>query len=121
MSSLPDAAELVKTIKRAAIDAQSATAPVQICFGKVINTSPLQILIDQKLTLGEMQLILTRNVTNYGAIASISWKTETADGHMHEVKGKKNITINNGLNTGDKVVLMRQQGGQKYIVWDKVS
>ncbi len=29
-------------------------------------------------------------------------------------------TIKNNINTGDNVILIRQQGGQKYIVLDKV-
>lgn len=32
-----------------------------------------------------------------------------------------NITVNNGLVVGDKVVILRMQGGQKFIVWDRVA
>ncbi|MDE7299468.1 MAG: DUF2577 domain-containing protein, partial [Lachnospiraceae bacterium] len=31
------------------------------------------------------------------------------------------ITVHNGLAVGDEVILLRQQGGQKYIVWDKIG
>ena len=40
--------------------------------------------------------------------------------HSHNIKGKKKITIHNALAKGDEVILLRQQGGQKYIVVDKV-
>ena len=60
---MPDAVELLKTLKKAAVEAVDATKPVQVCYGKVTGTSPLKILVDQKLTLGEGQLVLTRNVT----------------------------------------------------------
>lgn len=54
---MPDAVELVKTIKRAALDAVNASKPVEVCFGKVTSASPLKILVEQKMTLGEAQLI----------------------------------------------------------------
>lgn len=40
--------------------------------------------------------------------------------HAHSITGKKKIIIHNGLNIDDEVLLLRMQGGQKYIVIDKV-
>ncbi|MCI8331676.1 MAG: DUF2577 domain-containing protein [Clostridiales bacterium] len=131
---MPDAIELVKTIKQAAVDAVSATKPVEICFGKVTSSFPLKILVEQKLPLGEGQLILTRNVTDFstfitgGNIQSNDYTGDTTDGeiasdvpsHVHPV-GKIQITVHNGLVVGDEVVLIRQQGGQKYIVVDRIG
>ena len=31
------------------------------------------------------------------------------------------ITIHNGLVVGDKVILIRQQGGQKFVVLDRIG
>ena len=105
---MPDAVEFVKLIKKAAIEACEASKPVQVCFGKVTKVSPLEIVVDQKLTLGKSQLVLTRNVTDF--------ETEvTIDGE------KKKITMYNKLQTGDEVILLRQQSGQKYIVEDKIG
>ena len=39
--------------------------------------------------------------------------------HSHAVKGTKTITIYNALKKGDKVILIRQQGGQKFLILDK--
>lgn len=103
---LPEATEFVKIIKKAAIDAVESTKPVQIFFGTVENTKPLKINVEQKMVLGEKQLILTRNVTDY--------ETSIREGDI------KKYIVFNGLQLGDKVLLIRQQGGQKYIVWDKV-
>lgn len=97
---MPDAIELVKTIKRAALDAVEASKPVQVCFGKVISVSPLEILVEQKLLLGERQLVLCRNVCDMG---------------------KPQVTIHNGLVVGDEVILLRQQGGQKYVAVDRIG
>lgn len=40
--------------------------------------------------------------------------------HNHEYKGTKEFIINNALQTGEKVVLIREQGGQKYLVIDRI-
>lgn len=133
---MSDAVELLKTLKKAAVEAVDATKPVQVCYGKVTGTSPLKILVDQKLTLGEGQLVLTRNVTDYQMDISVShWTvaetkhthpvtsggTATATSHRHQYKGRKKITVHNALQNGDAVVLIREQGGQKYIVIDRIK
>ena len=131
---MPDAVELMKTIKRAALDAVKASKPVEVCFGKVTSASPLKILVEQKLPLGEGQLILTRNVTNFktyitGGNIQNFYYVETppnvstlpvSPSHVHAI-GKVQITVHNGLVVGDEVILIRQQGGQKYIVVDRIG
>lgn len=106
---LPDAVEFVKTMKKAALEAVNASKPVEVCFGKVTSASPLKILVEQKMTLGAAQLVLSRNVTTY--------TTEITVGGA----AKEKITVHNGLVVGDEVILLRQQGGQKYIVMDRIG
>lgn len=105
---LPDYSETLKLIKQAALDAVTASKPMTTCFGTVTSTSPLKISVDQKMTLGQKQLILTRNVTDFTATITINNNVE-------------NITIHNGLGVGDKVILTRMQGGQKFIIWDRLT
>ena len=62
---MPDANEFVDTLKRSAIEAVEAAKPMNVYFGEVISASPLKINIEQKMILGEKQLILSRNVTNF--------------------------------------------------------
>ncbi len=99
--------DLLRVIKKAAKDAVEASQPFDFHFGKVMSISPLKIMVDQKMTLTSAQLVLSRNVTNY--------KTKiTIDNNTRE------ITIHNALVVGDKVVLLQQKGGQKYLVADRV-
>lgn len=88
---LPDATRLVKLIKQTALEAMKAEKPVNVCFGKVISVSPLKILVEQKLTLSKAQLVQSKTVADYG------------------------------LAIGDEVILIRQQGGQKYVITDKIG
>lgn len=131
---MPDAVELTKAIKRAAVEAVKASKPAEVCFGKVTGVSPLKIAVEQKMILGEAQLVLCRNVTEYktcvtaGNVQDSYYVGVPPDvtmlpvnpSHVHAV-GKIQITVHKGLVVGDEVILLRQQGGQKYIVVDKIG
>lgn len=41
--------------------------------------------------------------------------------HSHSITGKKKYTVHLGLKTGEKVILLRCDGGQKFIVFDRVE
>lgn len=128
---LSDANGIIEKIKRAALEAQDAAKPVNICYGEVISRIPLKIRVEQKLLLGEKQLILTRNVTDFTTTISVDQETEkeamaeegdeSVSPHSHRITGAKQITVHNGLKTGDKVVMLRQQEGQKFIVADRIG
>lgn len=139
---MADYNELLSTIKQAATEAVEADKPVNVCYGKVTSASPLKILVDQKMTLGAAQLVLTRNVTDFSTNITVhssgGWVTEqetelhyhTVPGglseeqdpkHTHAIEGRKTILVHNALQAGDQVILIRQQEGQKYIVIDRIG
>ncbi len=129
---MADYSPLLSVLKQSAKETEHASCPVQVCFGKVTSTSPLKIQIDQKITLGKAQLVLTRNVTDYEVDLTVSkWETEATAGgsgessfssHKHGFDTeKKRTTIHNALKAGEEVVLLRQQGGQKYVVLERVA
>lgn len=115
-------ANLIEIIKKAAVDAVQASRPVNVVYGVVTSADPLKIQIDQKITLDEPFLVLTRNVTDYQVEVSMDHMTEVSgvDPHQHAITGKKTVTMHNALKLGDKVVMMMSQGGQSYVVLDKV-
>lgn len=130
---LPDANELVDTLKRAAVEAVEAGKPVNVYFGEVVSASPLKINVEQKMILGEKQLILSRNVTDFktkitaGNIKNYYYTGDVNSGtapvspsHVHAV-GTIEVTIHNGLAVGDEVILIRQQEGQRFIVVDRIG
>ncbi len=112
---------LIKAVKRAAIDAVKAQKPMTAVLGEVVSVNPLQIQIDQKMTLSAAQLILTSAVRDFDVdITSHDGNvTETANGHIHAYKGKKRYTIHLALEKGEKVLLLRCDGGQRYIILDR--
>ena len=122
--------DLVSVIKKAAQEAIEAGKPVKVMFGEVKAINPLQITVEQKLSLTEEFLILTEAVKDHEhEITLLDWQTENASGgsgdsayaaHAHQIIGRKRIIIHNALQVGEKVLLLAMQGGQKFIVVDRV-
>ena len=81
---MPDAQELWKLIKQAAMEAVAAAGPVTVCRGTVAGTDPLKVKVSSKITLTSRQLLQCKGT-----------------GEMAE---------------GDRVLLLREQGGQNYII-----
>ena len=104
--SLRNMDDILKMFKRAAKEAIEASDPTAIQFGEVISIAPLKILVEQKKLLTIAQLVLTRNVKDYEVEMTVD-------------QVKKKYTVHNNLKLGDKVMLVKMQGGQKYIVLDK--
>jgi len=96
--------DFVEAVKQAALEAVESKDPMRFCFGRVSKVDPLEIWIDQKLTIPESALILT------GMVSKITCEAE----------GIGRITLDNSLKAGDQVILIRVDGGQKYIILDKV-
>lgn len=122
--------DLISIIKTAAQEAVETGKPVKVMFGEVKTINPLMVMVDQKLPLTETFLILTEAVKDHEhEITVIDWKTENASGgsgdasyaaHAHPIVGRKKIIIHNALKVGEKVLLLAMQGGQKFIIVDRV-
>ncbi len=117
-------------VKRAAVEAVAAGSPMSFLLGKVTSVSPLKVQIDQKLELIEAQLILTNAVRDYTVNMTVNHETEAAAGgsgdaafasHKHSYTGKKAYTVHLGLKPGEQVLLLRTDGGQKFIILDRLE
>jgi hypothetical protein len=120
---------MIETIKMAAVEAVKASNPAAILFGTVKSISPLKINIEQRLTLDESHLVLTSLVSDFEVDMTVNHMTENTSGgsgdssfasHNHVITGKKTFQVHLGLQAGETVILLQVQGGQKYIVLDRV-
>ena len=137
--------DFLNVVKKASLEAVNADQPSDFLFGKVTSVKPLKILVEQKMTLGKAQLVLTRNVTDYEVKMTMDCETETTKlsathaheiependsleiksktiglNHSHSIKGEKTFIIHNALQVDDEVILLKKKGGQKYLVLDRV-
>lgn len=81
--------DLFNAMKQIAKDVFDTLQPADWCYGKVISLDPFQVQIDQKLPL-KKEFLAVRT----GMSAS-------------------------SLKVGDKLILLRKQGGQEYLILDK--
>lgn len=80
---------LMESMRQIAANERQAALPMTICFGKVIALSPFRVQIDQKLVLTKEFFIVKSGVS------AASFKV------------------------GDVLILFRNEGGQKYLIFDK--
>lgn len=118
---MADISALVEEIKRLAVSAVDARKPCGVFFGTIKSAKPLEIAVEQKLTLGEGQLILPRALTDYELEAEMDWETLTAKPKLEKIKDKKKIKVLNSLKVGERVALLRLEGGQRFLVLDRVG
>lgn len=80
---------LMEAMRQIAANERQAALPMTICFGKVVAFSPFRVQIDQKLVLTKEFFIVKSGVS------ASSFKV------------------------GDVLILFRNEGGQKYLIFDK--
>lgn len=115
-----DYSSLVSTIKQLAVEAVVSGDPTTVVYGVVVNDNPVEISIEQKIKLGEMQLVLLRGVTDYELEATFDMPSNVVSQHSHIINCKSKVVVHNKLEIGENVMLVRVQGGQKYIVVDRL-
>ena len=80
---------LMESMRQIAVNERQAALPMTICFGKVIALSPFRVQVDQKLVLTK-EFFIVKN-----GVSASSFKV------------------------GDVLILFRNEGGQKYLIFDK--
>lgn len=120
--------QFIDLIKAIAMQTVLAAAPVEIQLGIVTSTAPLTIELESKLPITGDAIVLTKNTTDWSVEMTVDHHTENAAGgsgeaayesHHHGYKGRKTFLVHNSLVVGDKVILLRESGGQRYIALDR--
>lgn len=131
---------MIEIIKKVAEQVFESRKPTTIVYGTVETASPLTVRIDQKKLLQEEDLILSHFLRDHYVDITVSHKTESIYGnwntshshpdagnssipidHKHEYKGRKKILVHYGLKEGEKLALIRIQGGQMYYIVDRLE
>ena len=81
--------DLFNVMKQIAKDVFDTLQPADWCYGKVISLDPFQVQIDQKLVLTKEFFIVKSGVST------------------------------SSFKVGDVLILFRNEGGQKYLIFDK--
>ena len=120
--------KMVNTIKEIASTVIQNGEPMEVIVGEVVSVSPLAIKIDPNLTIPEGNIILTKNTCEWTVEMSVYHVTENRAGggglaeyasHNHDYTGRKKFLVHNQLVMGDKVIMLKETGGQRYIALDR--
>lgn len=138
--------DMIRLFKQMAKDVIENDNPMILQTGTVIQINPIHIRVDDKITHREEDgdLILTHLVRDYEVDITVSHSVEnineiknekfTKPGkaedpiipmsdlteHNHTYEGRKKIIMHLALKVGENVLLLRENGGQRYIVLDRV-
>lgn len=121
--------DLVGALAELANATVQAGVPSDIVIGEVISIGPLRIQLESKLIVDAPFIVLTKNTSDWTMEMTVDHHTENASGgageaafasHNHGYKGRKKYLVHNGLSIGDKVLLLRESGGQRFIALDRV-
>ena len=99
---------------------------VSIVVGTVVSIEPLGILLDDEQVVEGDSLVVLRNVTDYSVEMEVEHETEEAFSeieekkHEHEYKGKKSFNLLTSLKLDERVVLIKQQGADRFFLFDRV-
>ncbi|GKH49061.1 phage protein [Eubacteriales bacterium] len=114
--------ELTQAVREAAMTAVEATKPADFFFGVVTASNPVAVLVDSRFTVSGNMLVIPRE---YRAGVYVT-HTHTIDPHKHTIptgeSGETELTTKaetetySGLAVGDKVVLLRKAGGQRFLI-----
>lgn len=134
---MSDVSRLIGVMKTAALEAVETEKPAEYVIGTVEEAGEkLKIRISQKILLEGSFLVLTRNVTDFTTELSFddpeikqvftTWDMEEEiespkEKICYKNKVKHKITIYNALKEGEKVLLLRQKGGNQYLVLDRLG
>lgn len=91
--------DLISSFKKIAVETIESTKPVNLMFGSITSIDPFEVLLEQKITLTSNQLLSLE--------------------HTYCVECESDIERVE-FEVGDNIALLRQQGGQKYLILSKV-
>lgn len=91
---------MLDIIRKASLGAVSNTNPMAALYGTVLSISPLEVSVEQRFSLPASVLVIPETITKL----------------TKEINGETKL----GLQPGDRVLLLRIQGGQSYVVLDRV-
>ena len=120
-------------MKRATMEYLDNAKMCDLRFGKVVSVAPLKVQVTNQFTIPESLLIVPEHLTDYEikiTTTGYGWKTDNASGgsgmaeyasHNHGINQTERIVkVHGALKVGDKVSLLRKQGGQSYFILDRL-
>ena len=105
--------ELIDVLHSIMQDSLKASKPTDLCFGTVSSVSPLQVTLEMSmLPIPQEALSLTDSVIARSETVSAT----TSDGATVTIT----VPIQKALVAGEKVLMLRCGGGQRFVILSRV-
>lgn len=101
------ALQFIDVLRKIVINTVESTKPVKIMYGTVTCVSPIEIKLDAKITLPEACLILPDYLQE-----KVFWTEE-------EIPVR--VTLPSPIQLGSRVIILREQQGQKFLLLGVVA
>lgn len=105
------ARSMIDAIKRISLDAVNASVPTDLRYGTVTKVNPIEIRVSSELILPQEVLMIPERMTDHYVVIDDD----------ESKSGDRFVYVHGALNINDKVIMIREQGGQKFLVLDKIA
>lgn len=99
---------LLDVVKIAAKQARDAEQPTDLRIGTVTSAKPLKVQISTQLTIPSSLLVVPEHLTDHEIEVEINGGA------------KQKMKVYNALKKNDKVALLRKDGGQQFLIIDRI-
>ena len=107
---------MIEQLKKIAQQTGNAQVPTRFLYGLVTKTAPLTVLVDGRFQLSGDDLVQLADHRH----PVLDRQTEQAQNHSHHIEVCE-TEPEGRLLVGDKVVLLRNLGGQEYLLLGRVA
>lgn len=105
---------MFEQIKRIAQHSAQAQMPARFFFGEVLSCAPLCVMVENRFRISGEILVQMKGLAEHKhTIASM--QTDAASEHAHTLQAHE-TQEHIDLRVGDKVVVLRNEGGQQYLI-----
>ena len=103
---------MLEQLKQIAKSTNNSDVPCTFLFGTVVSTMPLKVQVDNRFIISGAALVTLKQQSG-GEYNTHTHKVKFSGVEYTTEKEKQTYF---GFQTGDKLALLRQRGGQKYLV-----
>ena len=105
---------MLEELKKIVKQTEEANVPTRFLFGEIKKLSPLTVLVDNRIYLSPPSLVVLKEMYGHKHVIP-DHSTAAVSLHAHSVD-QLDSEISESLKIGDKVVLLRNYGGQEYLI-----
>ena len=103
---------MLEQLKQIAQSTNNSDVPCTFLFGTVVSTMPLKVQVDNRFIISGAALVTLKQQSG-GEYNTHTHKVKISGVEYTTEKEKQTYF---GFQAGDKLALLRQRGGQKYLV-----